>query len=352
MKIVVDAFPGRYIKHASKKYLYFGGTSYLGMQSDPFFQKKYVKNIRKLGNSYGASRHANIQISVYDKVEKELATWVECQDAITVSSGYLAGQLLSDYLVSTGHTLFALPGTHSALLRDSFLPYPSADELKRALKNHLDSHPKFPPVVLLDSVDFSGSNYPDFTLLQELPLNKCIVVADDSHGLGIVGNNGQGIYQKLLSYKPKELLVCASMGKALGVDGGAIFGNKNTLDAVRQTAFFYGASPASPAAMATFYQSQNLYKKKRRRLNRNIDIFLNHLDKNEDFTYIPNLPVFSFDDDKLVAYLFQNYILVTNFEYPSSTNTLKSRIVLTASHKERDILQLTSCINTFYNKNT
>ena len=56
MAIYIDGFPGRELELDHRKYLYFGGTSYLGLQTDGAFQDMYISNIRKYGTNYGASR--------------------------------------------------------------------------------------------------------------------------------------------------------------------------------------------------------------------------------------------------------------------------------------------------------
>ena len=48
--------PGRSFTSNGVEYLYFGGTSYLGLQTHPDFLKGYAENILKYGSSHGASR--------------------------------------------------------------------------------------------------------------------------------------------------------------------------------------------------------------------------------------------------------------------------------------------------------
>lgn len=348
MKISIDSFPGRKITYNLKSYLYFGGTAYLGVQTDIFFQKKYIANLQKYGTNYGASRISNIKIKLYEKVEEMLALWTGAEKALTVSSGYLAGQLLSAFYSSNQYRLYYLPGTHSALVQGEIDSYKTIRSLNETLRSQLITDPNQTPVVLLDSIDFKGSNYPNFESLKLLPLHKCVLIVDDSHGMGVVGLNGAGIYKKLCSYNPKELLVSCSLGKALGIDGGAIFGNKNTLQALKHTATFTGASPAAAAALATLSESIGLYEKKRIRLQRNIKLFLKEIKQKDYFTYIEDFPVYSFTNESLVSYLATHGIIVSHFDYPDASNSLKSRIVLSASHKKKDIFQLCHCVNEYF----
>jgi len=94
MAIYIDGFPGRELELDQKRYLYFGGTSYLGLQTHKKFQDMYISNIRKYGTNYGASRKSNVRISVYEATENYLSHFVGSEACCTLSSGYLAGQLV------------------------------------------------------------------------------------------------------------------------------------------------------------------------------------------------------------------------------------------------------------------
>jgi 7-keto-8-aminopelargonate synthetase-like enzyme len=344
----IDSFPGREIVIKGKKFLYFGGTAYFGTQTDREFQNIFVTNIKKYGTSYGASRKSNVQLSLYREAENYLSKWVGCEDCVTLSSGYLAGQLICN-LFSTGqYRLFYTPNSHSALYQSNIKPYITYSALNIALKDHLSSNKEVIPVILLDSIDFSGYNYPLFQGLTSLPLNKCILVADDSHGIGQIGPGNSGVFQILSRLKPLDLLICCSLGKALGIDAGAIFGTSARLREVLKTDFYAGASPPSPASMATLMQAEEIYKSKKRILDFNVGLFLNQINDQKKFSFIEGFPVFGYSDPELTKFLYNNGIIVTDFNYPSEEASLKSRIVLTASHTEQDIKKLTSLINSHY----
>ncbi len=349
MAYSLDSFPGREIEIEGKKYLYFGGTAYLGVQTDRFFQDLLTKNIKKYGASYGASRLSNIQLSVYSEAEKYLANWIGSEACLTLSSGYLAGQMVSGYFSTKKYKLFYAPNSHSALYASAVLkkrpkPHVTYSALNLALRQHLELHPTISPVVVLDTIDFSGYSYPDFEGLSSLPIEELIIVADDSHGIGIVGEEGKGAYQKLLKLNPKELLVCCSLGKALGIPAGAMFGKAARIKSLSGSDFFGGASPAAPAYLATLMEATEIYDKKRGFLSQNIKLFLDIIPENSKFRMIADHPVFAYKDDEKTAFLKENGILVTDFNYPNEKATLSSRIVLSAAHLEDDIKQLSSLL--------
>ncbi|MEZ4970673.1 MAG: pyridoxal phosphate-dependent aminotransferase family protein [Flavobacteriaceae bacterium] len=351
MTIYTDGFPGRELGSGHKKLLYFGGTSYLGLQTDEVFQEIFISNIRKYGTGYGASRKSNVRISVFEKAEQYLSQLVGSESCTTLSSGYLAGQLVRQTMDTKEHRLFYAPNTHSALYTPTpstkLKPYITFTALNIALRTHLETDQKITPVLFLDAIDFSGTNYPDFEGLKMLPLENIILVVDDSHGIGIVGKNGGGVFSRLQKLNPKELIVCCSLGKGFGVQAGSIFGTEQRIGQFMDTPFFGGASPASPAAVASIMDGKWLFHDKRTVLIQNMDLFKSNTKALNRFKYMEDHPTFSFADENLVHYLIKENILVTSFRYPNEDSQLMSRIVISAQHKKEDVLLLCDVINSY-----
>ncbi|WP_405382787.1 aminotransferase class I/II-fold pyridoxal phosphate-dependent enzyme [Maribacter sp. LLG6340-A2] len=338
---IINEFPGREVKIAGKNYLYFGGTSYLGLQTDKAFQSLYYKNMKRYGTGYGASRKSNIQLSIYKEMEEYLAQLVGSERCLTMSSGYLAGQLLHQYLIQGNLDLYYAPGTHSALSNVLAKKHVS----KLALTKDLMQHPEQDKVLMMDSIDFKGENYPDYQWLTALPLHKMTLVIDDSHGIGITGINGGGSYKFLDSLRPKNLLVTCSLGKGYGIGAGAIFGTRAMIDSLMDTEMFGGSSPAAPAALATLRDAESIIDEKRNLLKRNLTLFLKNLKHPSQFSSSKGHPTFSFQNEKLALTLEQEGIIVTNFRYPTANNDLMSRIVISALHTTDDILTLCNSLN-------
>ena len=339
-----DSFPGREIIVKGKSYLYFGGTSYLGLQTNPDFQDLYIQNIRKYGTNYGASRKSNIRIAVFEKAEASLAAMVGSEACTTLSSGYLAGQLVAQHFDTEEFRCFYAPKSHSAIFQKETKPFETFKDLLSSVK---ESPRDKTSVVFLDSIDTLDSAYPNFDGLRSLPLKEVILVVDDSHGIGIMGKRGGGAFQLIKKLKPKELIVCCSLGKGLGIQAGAIFGTKVRIDQLTNTDFFGGASPATPAALATFSEGHHIYKKQRELLKQNVDLFLNKTQVFDSFRFTQKHPAFIFENSELVDYLEENGVVITNFKYPNDEGVLMSRIVISAAHTKDDIELLSELLNSY-----
>ena len=346
----IDHFPGTRITLYGRSYLYFGGTAYLGLQQNPEFQELYMQNLKRYGTHYGASRNANIRITIYDQAEEMLSEKAGSEAGLTLSSGYLAGQLLASYFNSNSYAVFCAPGCHAALLNEGQTCYRSFAALGEALKTYLKSQRPAIPVIFMDTLEDDEACFPDYEALKSLPLGQCILVADDSHGFGILGREGTGAYQVLQSLGPKALLCCFSLGKAIGIPAGAILGPENLISQLKKTVRFGAASPASPAGLANLIQSWPLQDAARKRLQTNIQRFVSGLSTTRPFELIPAHPAFSYQEPGLSTYLKENGIVVTHFHYPSEAEAPTSRIVITAAHEFPEIDRLTQSINTYFER--
>lgn len=342
----LDQYPGPEVKVNNKQYLYFGGTAYLGLQTDAVFQARFFQNIKKYGTNYGASRNSNIRLSVFEAAEQSLALRAGAESCLTLSSGYLAGQLLSNYFHAKGYQGFYAPNSHSALHQFRTTPFESYALLKKAVTKYIKTNKKS-PVVYLDTNDSEEACYPHFEALRSFPFEDIILVADDSHGFGILGSQGCGAYNALKKLKPKTLFLCCSLGKAMGIQGGAVMGKGESLTELRNTDFFGGASPAAPAALATLMESSDILQEKQETVKAYIEYFQQEVIESSIFYSIPGHPVFTFSEDSLTAFLEKKGILITNFNYPTADTPTTSRIVLTAAHSKAHIQALVQAINQY-----
>lgn len=350
MKYNIDAFPGSTMVQNGKTYTYFGGTAYLGLQTDTAFQQLFIENVKKYGTDYSASRTANVRISIYEKAETFLANRSGSEACLTVSSGYLAGQLVRAHFNTAAYKSFHAPGTHPALHGQHTKNYGSFEALHTAITAQLHKTPSVTPVVYFDTVDFQGNNYPDFRGLKALPLEKIILVADDSHGLGILGSRGEGAFGMLQALKSKALVVCGSLGKGFGIQAGGILGTQSLIHALKRRDMFAAASPAAPCALATFLQAQAIYAQKRQLLLQHIKTFSKGVEALSQFRYMKDYPTFTYTDEALSDHLLGHHIVVTNFKYPNEHADTVSRIVLSAHHTDTDILNLIAAVNRYPTK--
>ncbi|RYF64620.1 MAG: pyridoxal phosphate-dependent aminotransferase family protein [Cytophagaceae bacterium] len=342
----IDHLPDRTIDYQGRSYLFFSGTSYLGMAQNPAMHALLAEGVSRYGLHFGSSRNGNLQLQVFAEAEAKLAGSVGAPAALTVSSGMLAGQVVVDWLagiVGPKAVGYQAPGTHPALWHP-------------LLKGHVNpfttpAETSCPAYVLANSVDAIRSKTYSFNWLTKLPADQLIyLVVDDSHGLGIL-NNGTGIWPQLTEQLTKhptiKLIVTASLAKAMGLPGGVIFGDLGTLAALRQTAYFGACSPMPPAYAHAYVQSGDLYANAYERLTRNLILARELLLPTGLFQQTEGYPVLYTDHDEIAPYLLQKGIFVYSFAYPTAADKANTRVVISAYHQPADLIELAHHVSEF-----
>ena len=349
MNFQSEAVPGTEILKGGMRYLYFGGTSYLGMQRDPEFLEMMSASIWHLGTHWGASRVGNVKLPVYQEAEGVLSSWIGSPSCLTLSSGFLAARLLAEYFIRKGYSCLFSPNCHEALLPPASVRQSDWGALVRALEDH-DRAPGAPPaVVFSDSIGGPDKPGPVLEQLSQLSRN-CILVVDDSHGLGVSGPDGSGSWKPLNAMGFKELLLCGSLGKAMGITAGLVAGSGARLEELHKTPFFAGASPAPPAGISTLVNAleKGLYQQRLKRLRSRIAFLHSRVGNLGFLTCQERYPVVVFRDRALVRHLLEKRILITDFDYPAEGETAsQSRIVVTAAHGEPQLQYLADALSTF-----
>jgi 8-amino-7-oxononanoate synthase len=351
--LITRELPGRSLYTAGKEYLYFSGTSYLGMARNEAFTAHLQEGLKLYGSNYSSSRLSNVQLAIFAETENYLAAYTGAEAALTLSSGFMAGQLVVRTLAGTGTFLYG-PGTHPAL----WLEPPTA--------NNLTFEEWVPQLPVLINAASTEKIYILFNSLDPLrakkhPLNwlpllwnsgkNITLIVDDSHGFGVTGPEGAGIYQEIALPPNIRKVVISSLGKALGIPGGVVLAEEETIKMLKKSSFFGGGSPVVPAYLYAFLKSPEIYKQARTQLLANIQSFTSQLHNPELFCSFPDYPVFYIAHNQLYQYLLSQDILISHFPYPTPADSPITRVILNSLHTPLDIATLAAAINKFCAEN-
>lgn len=376
------------IEIEGKTFHFFSGTSYLSMNQDTDFQNLFFEGIRRYGMSFGSSRNGNLQLDIFEKAEEKLASWVGSEASLTLSSGMLAGQVIAQFfsvnskqlsvsnillsknseprannhepisnaqdLISNTQKLFFAPHTHAANLPNPNIQLPkiSFEEWANGIVQQVSESTAEHCIIVCNSVDALRCTPYHFDWTTQLPENNQItLIIDDSHGLGIIGENGTGIFKQIKVKSNVRLVVVSSLHKAMGIAGGVVFADKNFIEALRHTAYFASCSPIAPAYLYAYINADEIYQRHQAKLSANIQLFLSKLSDTSLFSFYPNYPVFYTDNDSLFDYLYQQQIFIYSFAYPIKTAKPNTRIVISAWHEDHQIELLAEKCNDFQKLN-
>lgn len=363
---VTSQLPGRIVMIDGKERLYFSGTSYLGISKNPLFQQLLQKGIVHYGTNYGSSRASNLQLAVYEEAEYMLAAIAKAKAALTFSSGYLAGQAVVQ-AIDEGQTFIYAPGTHPAVWRNQQDAWhatarrtasvggnarhgnaPHGDyqtwalNLPAKLANLKDAQ----VVIVANALDpLFAEKYAFDWISQVSDDTQISLLIDDSHGFGVTGKEGAGIYQELYAQlKPNmKLIVVSSLGKALGIPGGVVFGETDFLNTLKKHPFFTAGSPVPPAYLYAFTQAQHIYKIARQQLKTNVSYFQQKIKDSSLFHYFDHYPVF-YTPDNTLAKAVEDQCIISSFPYPDHDSQPITRVIINSLHTAEDIDTLCSLL--------
>jgi 8-amino-7-oxononanoate synthase len=339
--------PHRTIRVDSREYLFFGGTAYLGMHARLEFRDKLFQGFELYGTNYGASRLGNVNIPVFEEMESALATWLGAESALLVSSGTLAGRLTLEVL-GKDYRYHYMPNAHIAVHPAYAVHEPASfdPQIQDAMKQ-MTATPDDLHVITCNSIDALTATEPSWDWLSALPNpEQAVLVIDDSHGLGVVGNHGQGRY-KFISDRHRQTILIASLGKAMGLPGGVIAGPASFIKAVKKHPLFGGSSPMIPAYAYAFLNAQEVYSHARKSLQQNIDYFKKNCSCLELFTFLDQFPIFCTARHDLAPFLESHEIRIPHFRYPSQLDPLYTRIIVNGLHQTDDLDKLIQALADF-----
>lgn len=327
----------------------FSGTSYLGIAQNKDFQQLIIEGLHRYGNNYGGSRLSNMVAPLFAEAEKALAKFTGAEAALSVSSGSLAGQLVVRFLEKEGLPMYYAPGTHPALWQQNI---PSSSDYDQWCEQMLNTiHQSRQAVqIFANSIDPLYAKSFDFEWLKQIDQDIPItLVVDDSHGIGVIGEDGEGIWESLPQLSNINKIVVASLGKALGLPAGVILADQSTIDQLWNSPFFGGASPCLPAYLHAFLNASVIYKKAFSQLSLNINHFVAKGGTLDHFRYVDHFPVFYTAENALATHLAKAGIHISSFPYPSPHDPSITRVVLNSSHTAENIQQLTNLIEEYFN---
>ena len=339
--MLVEGFPDREVIIKGEKYLYFGGTSYLGMATHKSFLKQLSKNIQRWGSFYGSSRNANIKLAIYEQFETFFSTYVGAEASLAISSGTLAGKLVIDHLEKENRYFFHYPRTHPAILAKNSLPLFT----EKGLHPQLLKSQKDQIVITLDAILSEEVKPTSLDFLNNISKdNRVTLVIDESHSLGVVGRKGQGVFSATEHPLIERKIMIASLGKSLGLSGGIIASDKEFIKKVKNSSIFASASGANPAYLQTFLDTQSIYLDQQKKLTEHLNYVNSLLKPRLNCKFEVNYPVLYLSDASIYDTLLKERVIITRFKYPTYTQPM-NRVVFTSNHTKNDLKKVITLLN-------
>lgn len=356
---LLDSPQAEQIVANDQAFLSFCSNDYLGLANHPQLINTMQSAAGEAGVGSGASNLITGHHRYHDVLEQELAQFVNLPAAMLFSTGYMANIGVLGALTGRHDAIFADKLNHACLndggyySQAAFHRFPHNDFA--ALEALLKTSPAKHKVIAVDAVfsmDGDIAPLPEYLALCEQ--YDAYLYIDDAHGFGVLGEKGAGSLSHFQLQSPR-IIMMATLGKAAGVAGAFVAGEKVVIDYLIQTAKSYVYStPAPPALSATLSESVRLIQAGdtlRSHLFALIDYLKTHLTLKKwqlmasDTTIQPLVVGDNFTALQLSERLQAQGILVPAIRPPTvPVNTARLRISLSAAHSLDDVKELVAAI--------
>lgn len=341
--ITLSEIPGRTTIINNEEYLFFSGYSYLGMGLNERFISLVKEGINKYGIVFPSSRISNTPLDLYEEFEQKLSQYCQAEASACFSSGFLSARTATE-VVAAHMNVYAMPHTHpSSAAHPVIKQIPETKSWADFLKER-EEKKEFRFGLAADSINPTPGHINDFSFLKSTPSQFNItLIIDDSHGIGWMGDEGEGIRSELTLPQNIELLLNFSLSKAFHMNGGAVCGSLKWINEVKQHVNYATSTPIMPSLAYAWLKSEQLFQHQREILKQNIR-YLQKLTTNYTFVANEGTPVFVAAKKGLADSLLQNKVIISSFSYPHPENDPVNRIVLNACHLKSDLEKLAQLI--------
>ena len=260
---LLDSPQAEHIVANDKHFLSFCSNDYLGLANRPELITAMQKAAGDSGVGSGASNLITGHHRYHDELEKRLAKFVELPAALLFSTGYMANIGVIGALMGRHDAIFADKLNHACLNEGAYLsraefhrfPHNDVAALEKLLSESTAKH-KLIAADAVFSMDGDIAPLPAYLALCEK--YDAYLYIDDAHGFGVLGEHGKGSLSHF-NLKSPRIIMMATLGKAAGVAGAFVAGERIVIDYLIQKANSYVYStPAPPALSATLIESVGL----------------------------------------------------------------------------------------------
>lgn len=343
----LDRRIGPTIQVGKKSYLFFSGTSYLGIDQDSHYQSVLLDCIHRYGFNHGLSRVNNVRLKVFEEFEYFFGKHVKAEGAAVMSSGYLSGITAIQYLHPKSELCWAAPDTHPAILPTGFKSDIQLNFIQWKNQCLEQSEELSPRTILIlgNAVDPLRAEIHDYSWVQEVAKkHEVTLLIDDSHAFGVLGKSVFGTYSEN-SYSNVNLVISGSLGKGLAMPAGIILGKKEVIEGIKSQAIFAGASPGSPANLQAFLETQDIYKAQSQKIRDFTGVFYQETADLSTVSGSAKFPVFVLKDPTWSDELEKMGFITSSFSYPTPESSRISRIVISGFHSLGDLMALNEALH-------
>lgn len=263
-----------------RRVLMLCSNNYLGLADHPALMEASIRATERFGVSSSASRLVSGTMELHELLEEALASFKQTAAALVFNSGYAANTGIIGALVGRGDVVFSDRLNHASIVDGCLLSgarmvrYPHNDmaALARLMEKHRGTGRS---LIVTDTVfSMDGDIAPLAQLVELKAASGSLLMVDDAHGCGVMGEGGRGCAEELGVMSAIDIQM-GTFGKALGSFGAyaAVSAELRDLLINRARSFIFSTSlppavlAASLAALQVVQSPEGMALRERLRAN-------------------------------------------------------------------------------------
>ncbi|MBO8429183.1 MAG: glycine C-acetyltransferase [Bacteroidetes bacterium] len=337
-----------------KEVLNFCANNYLGLSDNKRLVEAAKKALDQRGYGMSSVRFICGTQDLHKELEKKIAEFFGTEDTILYAACFDANGGVFEPLLSEQDAIISDSLNHASIIDGVRLckaqryRYANADmtELEECLKKAQDKRFR---LIVTDGVFSMDGNVAPVDRIYELAAKyNAMVMVDESHSAGVVGQTGRGVTE-LYNLRGKIEIITGTLGKAFGgAIGGFTTGRKEIIAMLRQRSrpylFSNSIPPMVAAAGIEMFNMMAQTNELQERLHWNTKYFVEKMQQS-GFDIKPTqsaiCAVMLYDaplSQKMAAKLLEEGIYVVGFYYPVvPKGEARIRVQLSAGHTQEQL---------------
>ncbi|WP_068546373.1 aminotransferase class I/II-fold pyridoxal phosphate-dependent enzyme [Thalassotalea crassostreae] len=351
---------GRLLEFDGEQFINFSSNDYLGLSQHPQIIASYKQALDNYGCTSASSSLVTGYTKTHQQLEQVVAYWLGTESCMLFSTGFSANNGFLSAFGNTSSDYFLDKLSHASLIDGAFQSNAKSKRFKHNDVVHLEAllskSNALDKLVVAEGVySMDGDRAPIQDILTLAKLHGANVLIDDAHGIGVLGQQGNGSLANFSNATGDSVSTMITFGKALATHGAAIAANKDVIDYLvnhcRDYIYSTAMSPANAAATVTSIDVCQKEVWRREKIKTLTKLFKTKLDStiettNSDSSILGILVGSEENALKCQHELKKQGFWLTAIRPPTvEKGKSRLRVTVTANHNELDINNLANSIN-------
>ncbi len=349
----IESPMGAWVTIDGRSVLNFCANNYLGLANHPRLRQATKEAIDTYGVGPGAVRTIAGTMAVHIELEERLAAFKKAEACITFQSGFTANLAVIPALVGKQDVIFSDELNHASIIDGCRLSrakvvryaHSNVDDLRRVIG---ETETNGRRLIITDGVfSMDGDIAPLDKLCEAAEEHDIMIMVDDAHGEGVLGDGGRGIVDHFKLHGRIDVEV-GTLSKAFGVMGGLVAGKREIIEWLRQRGrpFLFSSAATVPDAAACL-ESVNMLEESTELVDKlwsNSAFFkkgMQALGFDTGETTTPILPVMLGEASlaqKFSRRLFEEGVFAMSIKFPTvPRGKARIRVMNSAAHSQSDL---------------